>query len=534
MDPHVKEADAVWWACKTELEHRSMHGLGDLLGVSEKTIGRWKQKDAISGNKLEQVKNRLEAHGIDWGQYLDTGPVWPFESTNYWDAVDNGPVIQPGVVPSTPNCPSEFLGRTLGSPFGVGPSIATSNAHWIKSWSDLRFSVLTLKTVRLEDQRFQPHAAPHVQVVPEQKPWRVGEIPSEIIIPNNPEELENLKHRTLANSVGIPSLPTHNWVQEIKTIRDSLLADDEFLIVSVAGSGSTEKAMLDNFAECAATAAHAGADAVELNLSCPNIFVDTDHPNDGQIFHDANLTKRLANSVRRKFGDDALTTPVLLKLGWLGQEQLELLVNQTRGIVAGYTAINAIPTNVFREQQNGLDNLPAFSRPGADPRAGITGFAIRDYALDMIKRLGAMRKHPDEYVIVGIGGVTDAESVLALLDAGANVVQSCTAAMFNRLLAVNVRKALHKRQPSTLEAFANFDMDDYTVLKVMNEIHLAGRTLGKELLFIDVMDLMSEHAAELTRAQQSIRNTNPASGSRPRFQPLTAEQWREKIKNRNN
>jgi dihydroorotate dehydrogenase len=61
----------------------------------------------------------------------------------------------------------------------------------------------------------------------------------------------------------------------------------------------------------------------------------------------------------------------------------------------------------------------------------------------MVKRLDALRKkHGLNFEIIGIGGVMNASDFKDYRDAGADVVQSVTAAMWNPDLAAEVKQSL--------------------------------------------------------------------------------------------
>jgi dihydroorotate dehydrogenase len=76
-------------------------------------------------------------------------------------------------------------------------------------------------------------------------------------------------------------------------------------------------------------------------------------------------------------------------------------------------------------------------------RAGICGAGIQWAGLDMVKRLDALRKkHNLDYEIIGIGGVATPADFQKYRDAGADIVQSVTAAMWNDNLAAEIKQAL--------------------------------------------------------------------------------------------
>jgi len=71
------------------------------------------------------------------------------------------------------------------------------------------------------------------------------------------------------------------------------------------------------------------------------------------------------------------------------------------------------------------------------------GASIKWAGLDMVKRLVALRKkHGLKFEIIGVGGVMTPADFQAYRQAGADVVQSVTAAMWNDQLAAEVKASL--------------------------------------------------------------------------------------------
>src|SRR3954462_14925690 len=132
--------------------------------------------------------------------------------------------------------------------------------------------------------------------------------------------------------------------------------------------------------------------------------------------------------------------PVIAKLGYFtpGQQKLlEKIVLDTQPYFAAYSTINTIQAEVVDEE--GKQLLPGEGRL----KSGICGAGIKWAGIDMVKRLAALRKeHGLSYEIIGVGGVMDAQDFQDYRQAGADVVQSVTAAMWNQNLAAEIKKTL--------------------------------------------------------------------------------------------
>ena len=79
--------------------------------------------------------------------------------------------------------------------------------------------------------------------------------------------------RSLAVSFGMPSMPPDAWRADVEDTR-KLLAAEKLLSVSVVGTvqpGWSTDDLAADYAQCARWAVDAGADAIEMNFSCPNV-----------------------------------------------------------------------------------------------------------------------------------------------------------------------------------------------------------------------------------------------------------------------
>jgi dihydroorotate dehydrogenase len=82
-------------------------------------------------------------------------------------------------------------------------------------------------------------------------------------------------------------------------------------------------------------------------------------------------------------------------------------------------------------------------RPAERKMAGVSGAAIRYHTVEVVRRLRMLADDKrKELVVIGVGGVSAAEHVTDLLNAGATCVQLCTAGLFNPFVAIYIRRNL--------------------------------------------------------------------------------------------
>lgn len=448
MATHATEGEALWQAIDLDFRQgRSYAGIASQLGVNARTLTRWKKDGSVSEAVRSGVKEVLEAAGIDWRRRLAASPVYDFQS-DYWENLQNGPIGMPThPAQGLPLSPLDFFGKTIDSPIGISASNATAHSNWIRAWLDVGYTVITYKTVRAVSARYEPHPQPHIVTLPDYRaPMPLGKMPERLSRHHcGLAAHDGTAGISLANSVGMPSLTTPEWQADIRATLD-LVGSRRALVVSVVGTGKSAPEIANNFVECAAAAAATKPDAIELNLSCPNIYSTDAERAEGLLYRDAPASARLIKAVRERVG----ATPILVKIGYMPPDDVAAFVRATRGLVAGYTAINTLARDVF-EQGNEL--FPVFPRRGHNQsRAGISGIAIQEYALETIRTLSQLRGKKSDYRIIGVGGVSSPEDFLTYLRAGADVVQSCTAALFDRLLAVRARQVLAKAAWSSASA----------------------------------------------------------------------------------
>jgi dihydroorotate dehydrogenase len=207
----------------------------------------------------------------------------------------------------------------------------------------------------------------------------------------------------------------------------------QLLIAGVVGTikhGFTDEDYFNDFAETAKLAASTGVKAIEINFSCPNVA------SEGVLCYSHDSVVTIAEKTKQLVG----RVPLIGKLGYFTTDQQDLreqIIIDSSPYLAAYSAINTIPASVVDE--NGNQMLPGEGRL----RSGICGAGVKWAGVDMVRRLDAIRKqHNLKFEIIGIGGVMTPKDFLDYRLAGADVVQSVTAAMWNANLAAEIKRSL--------------------------------------------------------------------------------------------
>jgi len=198
---------------------------------------------------------------------------------------------------------------------------------------------------------------------------------------------------TFMNSVGLGNPGIKEFILEIKEIKKYKIP----LIVSVFGN--TNEVYLD----VAIKAENAGADAIEINISCPHAEVSS-------IGIDKGLTFEIV-----KFLKEKLTVPLFVKLNPNVTNIVEIALAAENGGADGVVAINTlsalkIDVNIKR---------PILSHGSG----GLSGKAIQPIAIKKVYDLYKVLKIP----IIGCGGIDSWQDVVEFFLAGASAVQIGTA-----------------------------------------------------------------------------------------------------------
>lgn len=375
----------------------------------------------------------------------------PFYNPNlsYQENYDNGPFgLFAEVPPASPALPAvetaaggdpvAFLEASLNVPFGI-PAGPLLNAAYVAAAFRWGYDFCHYKTVR--SRAWPAHPFPNVLQVatPELLHDDGGAAPvlrARPFVGAGALPAAAYPDLSITNSFGMPAQPVAVWQRDVARAR-AAAGPEQVLAVSVVGTadpGDGPATFAADFARTAALAAEAGAPVIEANLSCPNVG------GHGLLCHDIPAARAVCQAIRDQVPD----RPLLVKLGnWpatpAGQDALAGLVAALAPLVAGFSAINAVPYPV-------VDAAGAPALPGAGrQRAGICGAAIREMGLDVVRRLAALRAESGaRWGIIGVGGVLAPADYHAYRRAGADVVQAAAGAMWHPRLALEIAATLQR------------------------------------------------------------------------------------------
>lgn len=324
--------------------------------------------------------------------------------------------------------PKDTLGQYPAIPFGIaaGPLL---NAKFIKAAMMMGFDHCVYKTVRTREKK--SNEWPNVVSVDIKGDLSMEQARKGVTTKEGFEE-----PLAITNSFGNPCYPVDVWQQDIAEIV-AWAKDRKGQHVSAMIEGTRwdetydDKKFLDDWVLAARLMQETKVPEIEANFSCPN---------EGNLVKsllcfDTTASRRIAEAIKNKIGD----TPLIIKISYFeDQNGLEHFVKELGGIVQGFSAINTIQAPVYNKE--GKQALP-----GGEWRlkSGICGTPIKWAALDMVKRLAALREKLNmKYSIIGVGGVMNPADYQTYRSSGADIVMSATGAMWNPHLAIDIKKSL--------------------------------------------------------------------------------------------
>jgi dihydroorotate dehydrogenase len=299
------------------------------------------------------------------------------------------------------------------------------NGQWILYYASLGFDVLTYKTVRSSFR--ECYALPNL--LPVEISGASGQLSGgEIELPAAAES-----NGSWAVSFGMPSMPPDAWRADVEDTR-KLLAAEKLLSVSVVGTvqpGWSTDDLAADYAQCARWAVDAGADAIEMNFSCPNVATC-----DGQLYQEPVQATIVAAAVRQAIG----SKPLIAKVGHVSRpEHAESLLNAIEGHVDALAMTNSVAATVKYE-----DGTVAFD----GQKRGICGAATRCASTNQTAMFSNLiQSRGTDTRLIGVGGAATADDVRDYLKAGAECVHIATAAMIDPSIGLRIREELAEDPP---------------------------------------------------------------------------------------
>lgn len=200
----------------------------------------------------------------------------------------------------------------------------------------------------------------------------------------------------LINAMGLPNPGIDEFVKEIRLMKTTLRVP---LIVSVYGFSEEE------YATVAKKAVEAGADAVELNVSCPHV-----KETGSEIGQNPEILAKVVRKVKT-----VVDKPVFVKLSPNVTDIAEIAESAVKAGADVLTAINTV-------RAMAIDTETAMPILG-NKKGGLSGAAIKPTAVRCVYDIYEKVKVP----IIGCGGITNWRGAVEFFLAGASAVQIGTA-----------------------------------------------------------------------------------------------------------
>src|SRR5688500_8313972 len=246
----------------------------------------------------------------------------------------------------------------------------------------------------------------------------------------------------------ISDKPLDWWVPRIARIKQT--HPDRILVASImAGSGTDEE--LRNWQTLAKACQEQGADALELNLSCPHLDRKAMGWNIGKDQALISTVTQVGSGVARRPRWAKLTpstTDIVLEAGgaFLGGAAAVVSSNT-------FPSLPLIDPETLEFEMN-VDGLVS--------SGGLGGPAI--LPLSMAKMAQLTQAFPEKS-FSGIGGVAEFAHALNYFLLGCGTVQVCTAAMLDHAIGPNVIKGLLSGMAATMDRHGWASVDDFRGLR---------------------------------------------------------------------
>jgi dihydroorotate dehydrogenase (NAD+) catalytic subunit len=350
----------------------------------------------------------------------------PFYDANksYDDNYDQGPfgIFSDGQVYAQAGEPqNEYMGQPVYLPFGI-PAGPLLNSKFCKAAFEKGFDVCVYKTVR--SGIFPCHPFPNVLAIHPEGDLTLDKLKQPLIADSNYTD-----PLSITNSFGVPSKDAAVWQEDVKKAV-AAAGKGQVLVLSFMGTvrpDQSQQEFIDDYVLAAKLAAETGAQVLETNLSCPNIG------NEGLVCYNLDVTEKVLKGIRQAIGN----TTFVIKVGYYqDQSMMEKMAEIANEYVDGISGINTLQAEIRNEK--GEQALPGSP---ARLRSGVCGAGIKWAGLDFVRRLSAIKtKNGYKFAVEGVGGVTRPADYLEYRASGADSVMSATGAMWNPLLAQEIKK----------------------------------------------------------------------------------------------
>ncbi len=218
----------------------------------------------------------------------------------------------------------------------------------------------------------------------------------------------------MLNSIGLQNPGTKTVIDEIMPGLDK---NETKFIINISGSS------VEEYGEIAKHFDNTGIDAIEINISCPNV------KEGGVAFgNDPEMSFRVVEICRKN-----TTKPIITKLS---PNQTDIAANAVRCIEAGSDGLAVINT-VMGMAVDVETKKPVIG----NNRGGLSGPAIKPIALLKVHQVYQVSKKHN-VPIIGQGGIVSAKDAIEFIIAGADTVGIGTALFYDPLVCTKINSGI--------------------------------------------------------------------------------------------
>lgn len=283
-------------------------------------------------------------------------------------------------------------GMLFENPFILASAPPTSNGKLIRNAFDKGWAGAVVKTIRDEDV-LNSNVSPRLSAL-RNKNTVIG--------------LENIEM--------ISDKPITYWLKEISEIKKEYA--NKILIASIMGAEGT-----DSWQKIAKRVSDAGADALELNFSCPNGV--TAQGLGLAIGQNIKAIEVITECVKK-----ATCIPVIVKLTPNVTDIAATAKAAVNGGADGISAINTVSSlvGIDIETLNPLPDINGYSTFG-----GLSGACVKPIGLRCVAEIAKSVDVP----VYAAGGISNWKDSVEYIAVGASVLQVCTEVMLNGISIID-------------------------------------------------------------------------------------------------
>jgi len=349
--------------------------------------------------------------------------VQPFydPARSYTDNFNDGPFglfVGPEYHPPGRDPQHSFLGYKVYEPFGI-PAGPLLNSRFVNAALDMGFDIPVYKTVRT--RKYASHPWPNVLAVKVDGDLTLDK--TRLVASEDYSE-----PLSITNSFGVPSFDPDFWQPDIA----AAVAHErpgQVVVASYQGTKSSDGSVsgyIADFVLGARLLKETGVKVIEVNLSCPN------EGTSNLLCFDVVRASQIVEAIKNEIGN----IPLVIKLAYFQNVALlEELLKMVGTSIAATSSINTISAEIVDE--TGAQALPGEGRL----RSGVCGHAIKWAGLGMARKLARLRDDLGlNFSIIGVGGMGTPADYKEYREAGADAVMAATSAMWNPLLAREIKE----------------------------------------------------------------------------------------------